>query len=121
MPDRIPRHSANSLRTRRINSVWFPLHHRAWIVLFPAIFTDPVNLKSMARGHVMMLMPDLLLQLSDFRRKKFHRTATLGAHHVMMAAPVVLVLEARNAVVKCHRARESAFRQQLQRAIHGRE
>ena len=36
----------------------------------------------------------------------------------MVAAAIELVFVARNAVVKSHFARKSAFRQQLQRAVH---
>src|ERR1700676_5544223 len=36
-----------------------------------AIFANTINLKSVASGHVMVLVPDLLLDFPDFLREKF--------------------------------------------------
>jgi hypothetical protein len=47
-----------------------------------------------------MFTPDLLFEFSYLGRKELHRRPAFRAHHVMMAAPVVLVLVARNPVVK---------------------
>src|SRR6266496_977127 len=80
----------------------------AAIALLSALFADTVNLKGVAGGHEAMLAADLVLELANFGREKFHRGATLGAHHVVMAAPVVLMLVAGDAVVKCNFAGQAA-------------
>ena len=69
----------------------------------------------------MMLAADLMLDLPDLGREEFDRRAAFGAHHVVMTAPIVLVLKARDAIVECHFAGQPAIRQQLQRAIYGGE
>ncbi|MEY2412549.1 MAG: hypothetical protein QOD84_1155, partial [Acidobacteriaceae bacterium] len=53
-----------------------------------------------------MLTANLPLKNINFGRKEFDRTATLRADHMVMAAPVVLVLIACNAIVKGHFARQ---------------
>jgi hypothetical protein len=70
-----------------------------------------------AGGGVVVPAADFLLQLVHFARKKFHRTAALGADHVVMAAPVVLVLVAGDAVVEGDFAGQSALGQQFERAV----
>ena len=52
---------------------------------------------------------DFLLQAADFGRKELHRAATLGADHVVVAAAVVLVFVAGNAIVEGDFAGQSAF------------
>src|ERR1044071_2322241 len=89
------------------------------VVLFAAVFANPVNLEGVAGGEVLVFVSDLLLEASDFLRKEFHRTAALGADHVVMAAPIVLVLVAGNAVVKGHLAGKAAFGQQFESAVDG--
>ena len=69
----------------------------------------------------MVLAPDFLLQAVNLRGEEFDRAAALGADHVMMAAAVVLVLVARDPVVKGNLTSQSAFGQQLQRSINGRK
>ena len=69
-------------------------------LLHTAIFAHSVDLKGVASGSVVVLASDLLLQVVHFRREELHRAAALGTHHVMMAASVVLVLEAGNTVVE---------------------
>src|SRR5277367_2993515 len=71
----------------------------------------------MSGGEVVVSAADFLLQLVDFMREKLNRTAALGAHHVVMAAPVVLMLEARDAVVKSDLAGQPALGQQFQSAV----
>jgi hypothetical protein len=61
---------------------------------------------------------DFLFELIDFPGKEFHRTAALGAYHVVMAAAVVLMLVAGDAIVKGDFAGEAALRQQLERAVN---
>ena len=87
-------------------------------ILPPALFTNPVDLKGMSCGQIVILAADLLFELADFLRKELDRTATLSANHVVMAAAVVLMLVARNPVVKGDFTRESTVGQQLERAIH---
>jgi hypothetical protein len=67
----------------------------------------------------MILAADVLLQLADFLGKKFDRTATVGANHVVMAAAVVLVFVACDAVVEGDFAGQAALCQQFQRAVDG--
>lgn len=69
----------------------------------------------------MVLVSDLLLDFPDFFREKFDRGAALGAHHVVMTAAVVLVLIARDAVVKGDFAGEAATREKLERAVNSGE
>jgi hypothetical protein len=86
-----------------------------------AVFAHSVNLESMPGSEVTVLASNLALDLPDFRGEKLDRGAALGAHHVVMAAPVVLVLVPGNAVVKSHFAGQAATSQKLQRPVHGSE
>jgi hypothetical protein len=88
--------------------------------ILAAVFTHTVDLKSMASRRIVVAAADFLLELIDFAGKKFHGTAAPGAHHVVMAAAVVLVLVAGDAVVEGDFAGEAALGQQFQSAIHGR-
>ena len=88
-------------------------------VLLAAVFTDPVNLKRVSSGEVVIFVSDFLLKLSDFLREKLNRTAATGTDHVMMAAAVVLVLVAGDPVMKCNFTGQAAFGQQLERAVNG--
>ena len=65
-----------------------------------------------------MFTSNFLLQAVHLRREEFHRTAAFRAYHVMMATAIVLVLVARDAVMKRDFARQSSFGQELERAIH---
>ena len=87
--------------------------------LLSAVFADAVDLEGVASGLVMIFAPDLLFELVYLRREKFDGAAALGADHMMMAAPVVLVLVTGNAIMKGNFTCQSAFGQQLQRAING--
>ncbi len=75
----------------------------------------------MTGGHVAMLASNLLLDLSDFLREKFDRSAALGTHHVVMTAPVVLMFIARDSVVKSDLAGQAATGQKFQRPVNGGE
>ena len=86
-------------------------------VSFTALLANTINLESVAGGRVVVSAPDFLLELIHFLGKKFDRTATLGADHVMMAAAIVLVLVASDAIMKGDFAGQSAFGQQFKRAI----
>lgn len=83
-----------------------------------ALLADAIDLKGVARGRIMVPAPDFLLQVVHFPREKFHRTAALGADHMMMAAPVVLMLVAGDAVMERNFAGQPAFSQQFERAIN---
>src|ERR1035438_3572864 len=92
-----------------------------YIAGIAAFFANAVNLKRVAGGNVMVLVSDLLFDFSDLLREKFDRCATLCAHHVVMTAPVVLVLVTRDAVMKRNFAGQAATREQFQRPIDGRK
>ena len=65
-----------------------------------------------------MFTSNFLLQAVHLRREEFHRTAAFRAYHVMMASAIVLVLIARDTVMKCDFTGQTAFGQELKRAIH---
>ena len=88
------------------------------LLLLLALLADAVNLERVAGGQVLVLAADLLLDAFDAAGKKLHRTAALGAHHVMMIAPLVLVLVARYPVVERNLTGQPAFGQQLERTVH---
>ena len=90
------------------------------MVLPLALLANAVDLEGVAGCHVSVFAPDLLFELAHFRRKEFNGTAAGCAHHVMMAAAVVLVLITSDSVVKSNLAGQAAFGQQLEGAIHGR-
>ncbi len=81
------------------------------------MLADPVDLKSMPRRKVVILEADLLFELSDFLGKKLDGTPALRANHVVVAAAIVLMLVAGDAVVEGNFAGQAAFRQQFQRAV----
>ena len=89
------------------------------MVLFAAVFANPINLKSVPGGEVVIFAADFLLELADLLGKEFDRTATVGADHVVMAATVVLVLVAGDAVVEGNFAGQAAFGEQLESAVDG--
>jgi len=82
-----------------------------------AVFANPVDLKSVAGGDVVVLVSDLLLGLSHFFREKLDRSAALSADHMVMAAAIVLMFVTRDAVVKSDFAGQAATGQELQRSI----
>jgi hypothetical protein len=65
-----------------------------------------------------MAAADFLFELIHLARKEFHGTAALGAYHVVMAATVVLVLVAGNAIVEGDFAGQAALGKKLQRAVN---
>jgi hypothetical protein len=87
------------------------------IVFLSAIFAHTIDLKSVAGGYVMVLVPNFVFDFPNFLREKFHRSSAFRAHHVVMTSPVVLVFVTRNAIVKGDFASQPAARQKLQRAI----
>ena len=72
----------------------------------------------MPRGEVVVPASDFLLELADSPGKELDRTAAVGADHVVMAAPVVLVFVAGNAVMEGDLAGQSALGKQLQRPVN---
>lgn len=88
------------------------------VLLSSAFFADAINLERVAGGEVVIFLSDFLLKLTDFLGKELHRAAAVGANHVVMAAPIVLVLIAGNAIMKGDFAGESTFGEQLERAIN---
>jgi hypothetical protein len=91
------------------------------IAFLPALFADAVDLKGMSSGYKVMFASDLLFEFAHFRREKFHRSTALRTHHVVMTAPVVLVLVARDAIVKSDLAGQPAIGQQFERPVHSGE
>jgi hypothetical protein len=89
------------------------------VIFFAAVLADSVDLKCVPRGEVVVLTADCLLELADFLRKELDRAAAIGANHVVMAAAVVLVLVARDAVVESNFAGQAALRKQLQGTVDG--
>jgi hypothetical protein len=68
-----------------------------------------------------MSATDFLFDLADFFRKEFYRRAAFRTNHMMMAAPIVLVLVAGDAVMESDFARQAAPSQQFQSSIYGCE
>jgi hypothetical protein len=99
-------------------TIFVPILFFAYVLL-AAILAKAINLECVARGEVMMGAADLLLELADLLAEKFNRTSTPRADHVVVAAPVVLMLVARNAVVKGNFAGQPALGEKFQRAING--
>ena len=65
-----------------------------------------------------MFASDFLFQAIHLGREEFYRTATFGAYHVMMAAAIVLMLIARDSVMKRYFTGQAAFGQEFERAIN---
>ena len=91
------------------------------IALLSAVLTNAINLECVSGRQVMVLASDFLFDLSDFWQKKLDRSPALRANHVMVTSSVVLVLEARDPIVKGDLAGESASGQQFQGPVDGRK
>jgi hypothetical protein len=87
------------------------------VILLAALFADPVDLKGVTGGEIVIFAADLLLELANFLREKFDRAAAIRANHVVMAAAIVLVLVTGNAVVKGDFAGQATLCQQFQGAV----
>jgi hypothetical protein len=83
------------------------------VVFLAAVFADSIDLKTVPGCEVVVFVADFLFELADFRRKKFDRTAALRAHHMMVAATIVLMFVAGEAVVKRDFAGQTALGKQL--------
>jgi len=68
-----------------------------------------------------MLTAYLLLDLSHFFREKFNGSATFRAHHVVMAAAIVLVLVTSDPVVKGDFTGQPAAGEEFQGAVYRRD
>ena len=88
------------------------------MVLLAAVFANSINLKGVASGGVVVFVSDFLFELADLLGKKFDGTAASSANHVVMAAAVVLVLVAGNAVVERDFTGQAAFGEQFQGAVN---
>src|SRR3984957_13158096 len=86
---------------------------------FAAIFAKPVNLERVAGGEVVVRPADFLFEFAHFPGEEFDGPAAPGANHVMVAATIVLVFVARDAVMERNFACQSTFGQKFQRAVHG--
>lgn len=95
-----------------------PLHH-PFSALFPAFLTHPINLKRMPRSAVVVASADIFFKLLDFVGEELDGAAAAGADHVVMAAAVVLVLVAGDAVVEGDFAGEVALGEELEGAVDG--
>jgi hypothetical protein len=82
-----------------------------------ALLANSINLESVTSGLITMCTPDFPFYFADFFRKEFYRRATFRTNHMMMAAPIVLVLVARDAVMECDFAGQAASSQQFQSSI----
>ena len=106
--------SAISLSALLSNSEW-----ARRVVLFAAVFADPIDLKGVPGGEVVIFAADFLLELADLLGKELDRTATVGADHVVVTAAVVLVLVAGDAVVEGDFAGQATLGEELQSAVDG--
>jgi hypothetical protein len=107
--------------TELLSGVLVGLDNSTPIRVLSAFFANPINLEGVAGGYVMVLASDFLLDLSDFLQEKLYRSAALGADHVVVTTPVVLVLITRDAVVKSDFARQAASSKHFQRPVNGAE
>jgi hypothetical protein len=70
-----------------------------------------------ARGEIVILAADFLLKVPNLLGEELDRTSAFRANHVVMAAAVVLVLVAGNAVVKGYLTGQAALGEQFERAV----
>ena len=84
-----------------------------------AVLADPVDLKGVPRGREVILAADFLLQLADFRREELDGTPAIGADHVVVAAPVVLMFVTGDPVMEGNFAGEATLGQQFQGTVYG--
>lgn len=89
--------------------------------ILTAVFAHSVNLKGVARCLVLIFTANFMFEVTHFWRKELNRTTATRAHHVMVAAAVVLVFVSGDSIMEGHFTRQTAFRQQLQRAVHSGE
>ena len=73
----------------------------------------------MARASEVISAADFLLQYADLGREELNGTAAIGANHVVMATPVVLMLVTGDAVMEGDFAGQAALGKQFQGAVYG--
>lgn len=83
--------------------------------------THAVDLKSMSGRGKSVAASHVVFYALEFRREELDRTPTLGANHVVMAPTIVLVLVARDPIVKLDRGGKSALGKKFQCAVYGGE
>jgi len=74
-----------------------------------AVLTHAVDLEGMACGLIVMFAADLLFQSVHFGREKLDGASAIGTDHVVMTAAVVLMLVARNAIMKSNCAGQTTL------------
>lgn len=89
------------------------------ICLLSAFFANPINLEGVPGGDVAMPAPNLLFDLPNLLGEELYRGAALRTDHVVMAAPVVLVLVPGDPIMEGDLAGQPAARQELQRPVDG--
>ena len=89
------------------------------LVLLAAVLANSVDLEGMTGRQEVIFAADFLLQLIDFGGEKLNRTSAIGAHHVVMATPVVLMFVAGDAIVESDFAGQTALGQELKSAVDG--
>jgi len=102
----------------RIQAELCALNH-APVGTVAAILAKAVDLECVPCGLVVVLAADLLLKPIDLRREELDRASAAGTDHVVVAAAIVLMLVARNAVMEGDFTRESTLGQELEGAIYG--
>ena len=95
------------------DGIFVGLDNAPSIPLLSAFLANPINLEGVPRSDIAMPAPNLLFDLSNFLREELYRSAALCADHVMMTAPVVLMLVAGDAIMKGDLAGQPAACQQL--------
>jgi hypothetical protein len=88
------------------------------VVLLTTGLAHSIYLEGVARGQIVIFAANFLLQVPHLLREKLDRTSTFRANHVVMAAAVVLMLVAGNAVVKRHFTGQAAFGEQFERSVN---
>jgi hypothetical protein len=89
------------------------------LILLVAVFTDSIDLKRVASRREVVFTTDLLLQLADLGREEFDGTSAIGANHMVMTAPIVLMFESGNPVMEGDFAGQPTFGQEFQGSVDG--
>ena len=84
-----------------------------------ALGADADNAQQVLRDFEAMLSGHGVLECFQFSRKELDDPAALGADHVIVMLMFVVVFVVRAAIAKANFARQTCFRQELQRAIDG--
>jgi hypothetical protein len=87
------------------------------VVFLTAGFAHSIDLEGVAGSQIVIFAADFLLKVPNLLREKLDRTSTFRANHVVMAAAIVLVLVAGNAIVKGYLTGQAAFGEEFERAV----